>query len=911
VLRSHAVFERFYGRHEELALLLEALRVARFDERGSSIIVAGDSGVGKTRLLAEFGQAATEQRCTVLTGAALEYIHSPYAPILEALASDGRAPPDVLSVLTAPAADGRVDPDADRLRRFTIIENHLRRRAVGGAVVLIVEDLHWSDASTPDLLRHLTRRLRDAADVEADIPRAGAVVRLEREGASRVAVGPLPRSAIVAAIAATIPGDVSIPENEIDAICDLAEGRPFVAEELLRDAIARARRAESVEGSIVISLRTSVLERLAKFETGEREEMLCAAVIGREFDVSLLAEVVDRPLAAVQRTLRRARDAQLVVDNPRTARMAFRHAITREVLYRELLLGEAIQLHSRIADVLEAGDLQTRADEIAYHWWAARSPRAVAWNERAAERASAIHAYADAAVFYERALDLAPREGAEYPRILQSVAFALTTSGEVERARARSEEAVRALRGRGMFEEARRQMLFVARQYYETGDVENAIRCVQLIREELRDVTPGPAHFAAETTLGAMLAMQGREQESLQILDAAEALEVDKEAIDLCRAANARGLAFEALDRYDESIAAYERALHLAEGFGRADLVAHMHGNVGSTALNLGRMEQALTSLEQAVSAAKAGGHTRALALLNIELARAVLRLGEIARCRRICQEVLSTRHVSIKGELLVQAVDLRLRTLQLDSDLPGPGELSQLLMRAFGHGEMHSIVEVGAAVAAAYLTSGDRDSAARTIADVLARLPTPAFGYLAFDLAASIGSADDVAIARDLLIRTEARGRNEAARAHRLLFEARCAARRGDEAESRATAMSAAEAFRALPWPVEEAESLEVAGDPSGALAIFRRVGATRQVRRLEDALGVRRSQETRGPEGLSRREQQVAELLVRGDSYREIGDALGIGERTVETHAKSVYRKVGVKSRFDLATLLRARAG
>ena len=108
----------------------------------------------------------------------------------------------------------------------------------------------------------------------------------------------------------------------------------------------------------------------------------------------------------------------------------------------------------------------------------------------------------------------------------------------------------------------------------------------------------------------------------------------------------------------------------------------------------------------------------------------------------------------------------------------------------------------------------------------------------------------------------------------------------------------------------IEEAEALEVAGDVEAALAVYRRIGATRAARRLEDALGVRRSAETRGDGGLSRREEQVAELLCQGLPYKDIGDRLGIGERTIETHAKAVYRKLGVKDRRELMTRRRPRA-
>jgi DNA-binding CsgD family transcriptional regulator/tetratricopeptide (TPR) repeat protein len=921
---SRALFHGFYGRREELRVLTETLRAARLDGRGATILVSGDAGVGKTRLVRELAHVARSERSSVLIGAALEYIRTPYGPIVEALSSDGRTPAEVLSLLSAPPADKNLNAEQDRLRRFVGVEGFLRRRAAAGdPVVLIVEDLHWSDASTLELLLYLTHRLADAGvvmiatyrtvDIEADLPRAGSVVRLLREGAVGLTLEPLARGDIATAIRATVPAGVSIAKTEIEEICDLAEGRPYVAEELLRDAIVRATQDPNSPHrghSVVISLRTSVLERLRGFEDSDRELMLCAAVVGREFDAALLTQILDRPLTEVQRTLRRAQSAQLIVDDERTGLVAFRHAITREVLYQELLSSERRALHARIADALQERDPEAFAAEISYHWWAARSPKAVEWNEWAGDRASAIHAYADAAAFYERALDLIEPENEGYPRILQAIAFALCTSGEIDRARAFCEQAVRVLRVRGRKEAALRQMLYVARQYYEIGDVENALKTTELVRSEVRSTPVDAVWFAAETTLAAILAVQGRPDESIAILDRASAADGQKDKTDLCRAANARGLAQAAIGAFDDCIASYQRALRIAEELDRADLMAHMHGNISNVCVYLGRMELAISSSERAIAIAEAGKHTRTLVLLKADLAQALLYMGQVSRAREVCTEVQSSRHVSIVGQLTTRAVDLRLRTLLLGVEMPSPEELANALSRALEYGESQMIAGVGGAVAEAQLASGDEAAAATTLRRVFERLMSPEFGYAVFDLAASIGTEADIASARRLLDRAAAGGQNGAALAHRLLFDARCSGRGGDPDRCRALATQAAAAFSELPWPLEAAAALEVAGDLDGALAIYRRVGASRLVRRLEDVQGVRRSTQTGAFGALSRREEQVAELLVRGHAYRAIGDELGIGERTVETHAKSIYRKLGVKTRFDLARL-RERAG
>jgi DNA-binding CsgD family transcriptional regulator len=904
-----ALFHAFYGRRDELAGLREVVRTARSEQKGAIVLLSGDAGVGKTRLLEELEQDPIVVNSCALRGWAADYISRPYGPIIEALASDGKTPPEVVGALDAPAVDA-LEPQGDRLRRFGIVEAYLRRRAIkDGLICVALEDMHWSDAASLEFLLYLTRRIQDAAivvlatyrtpDIESSLDVTAGVMRLYREGARELNVEPLKRTEMLAAIADTIPSGVSVPPAEIDAICDLAEGRPFVAEELLRDAIVRAR-TEKASRSVVISLRASVLERLVGFDPNEREMLMVGAVAGREFEPELVATVLAARLQDVERTFRRARDAQLVVEDRRTGLIGFRHAITREVLYREMLASERREMHRRISVALDTAD-DAKQSEVAYHLWAAHASGAVEANEQAGDRAAAIHAYADAARFYEHALELADRTGDAYPRLLQTLAFALCTSGAVARARLCCEQAVESLRGRGLQERALRQMLYVARQYYETGDAESAVATVERVREELRPLGPSALHYAAEVTMTGIISLQGKGVESIRMLDDAAAMHAVKDRIDVCRASINRGLAHTALCEYQWAIAAFQAAIPIAHELDRADLAAHAHGNVGTIACYVGRPRLSLESFERAIAIARERRHLRTLMFLKADFCDTLVLAGDIARSRTVVAEVLESPQASYAAKIMGRVCATRLGSLSLEDALPDGNDLVEQLDAAIEYGEAQTIASVAAAVAEAQVTAGSAN-VAETVERALQHLETPGLSHRICDYAARVGGVQTVGVARDLLLRATRAGQNPAGEAQLLLFDARLAARRADEGEARSLALRAAEAFRSFPWPVEEAEALEVAGDLEGALAIYKRIGATRPARRLEDALGVRRSPQTRAAGVLSRREEEVCDLLVRGRSYKAIAEELGIGERTVETHAHSVYRKLGVKTRLEL---------
>ncbi|HEX3368721.1 MAG TPA: AAA family ATPase, partial [Candidatus Cybelea sp.] len=309
-------FEHFVGREPELTRLLAAFRKTKAEGTGTALVIGGDAGVGKSRLLRELENRVRRERCLVLHGVCVEYVSTPYEPLIEALIAGDRASP--LERELRGLAERVVAPETERLRRFRLVEEHLRRRcAEAGAVLVAVEDLQWSDAATLDLWRHLARRLSDAPvlivgtyrseEISRDASRAAQLSRAVREGVVNLRLEPLTDAEIGSLLSRA---DTSMPleAQHRDRIVDLSEGNPLVAEELLRSALDGERaEGEGIPGSIA----ASIIQRLRAMSLNEQEALLAAAVIGRDFDAGLIAALIDAREDDILAALRRARNVQL------------------------------------------------------------------------------------------------------------------------------------------------------------------------------------------------------------------------------------------------------------------------------------------------------------------------------------------------------------------------------------------------------------------------------------------------------------------------------------------------------------------------------------------------------------------------------------------------------------------------
>jgi predicted ATPase len=439
------------GRHAELGRLGEALDRARRGT-GSIVLIAGEAGVGKTRLAEEL---AERSRAAVLWGRASQGAPVPYGPIVAALRAYLRANPGGLRgcgalephlALLLPEL-GKPAQAGDRATLFEGLRCAFEQAAGGDEPLLVIlDDLQWSDDATLEVLPALAGPLAElpmllvAAYRSDGLPRHHMLrrVRHELRRAGRldeIALGPLEPSQ-TADLVLQILGSAPAP-SLARAIHDRTQGVSFFVEELARallltNSVTKGPKglelAKGGEVPVPDTVRDAVLIRASELSPEGRAAAEAAAVAGEEFDLDLLAEVSNPD------SLAELLASGIVIERD-GGRAKFRHALTREALYADVPWLQRRALHRRLAAELEATG--AKGMEVATHWLGARH-EAEARDAllRAAQQSRAVHAYRDAARAGRQALELWPEGEDEARRIeaLQSYANSTELGGELAEA---------------------------------------------------------------------------------------------------------------------------------------------------------------------------------------------------------------------------------------------------------------------------------------------------------------------------------------------------------------------------------------------------------------------------------------------------------------------------------------------
>ncbi len=405
---------------------------------GGAVLLGGDAGVGKTRLLTELGAMARDRGWYVLVGHCLNFAGDslPYVPFSEVFGAIMRDAPVLGGTLLqqAPALarllpGRRVLSDAgddsgdrqgaySREELFEAVLGALELVARGAPVLLVVEDVHWADPSTRDLLRFIfTRRLPAAAavvvsyradDLHRRHPlRADAAEWARLPGVTRLMLAPLGEEAVRAMVHELQPA--GLPETAVSSIVSRAEGNAFFVEEL----VVAARRGQPVLSADLADL---LLVHLDAADADSRTTLRAISVAGRSVTHTLLERVVERSGLELDldRALRTAIDRSLLV--ARAEGYAFRHALLAEAVYDDLLPGERTRWHQAYADVLGSGAGDGTAAELARHALAANdATTALRAAIRAGDEAMTVGGPAEALTHYEMALGLLARPGAPSP----------------------------------------------------------------------------------------------------------------------------------------------------------------------------------------------------------------------------------------------------------------------------------------------------------------------------------------------------------------------------------------------------------------------------------------------------------------------------------------------------------------
>jgi class 3 adenylate cyclase len=431
---------RLVGREQQLFALEDALLAAH---RGESRLVAlgGEAGVGKTRLAGELAKGARRMGWNVLLGACSEAeLPVPYLPMVEALGnylsgqdigligeSLGAARRELAQLFPQLGVEEPVTPVGDpgqaKLRLFEAVVGLLARAARDQGLLLILEDVHWADSATRELLDHLCRRLTSmralllltyrSDELDRRHPLAPVLQSWRRSGtAELITLAPLDRSQVAEVISAILDGEQVEPAFR-ELMYARSEGNPFVVEEMLKEVIDRAGAQRSTDGwqrrsleqlGIPDTVRDAILLRFARLDPAEAEVLQAGAVLGRTFDYPTLLATSGASEAAVHRALE-VGVAQQLLDElaAATANYRWRHALTQEAISTEIVLPRRQALHGRAADALIAAG--AGALVVAGHLLGAgRFQEAVPACLKAAEEAEASFAFADALELLELAL---------------------------------------------------------------------------------------------------------------------------------------------------------------------------------------------------------------------------------------------------------------------------------------------------------------------------------------------------------------------------------------------------------------------------------------------------------------------------------------------------------------------------
>ncbi len=951
-MTSRVTSARLVGRAHELAEL-ELAYADAVAGRPSLASVAGESGVGKSRLLAEAERRLAAGGARVLQGDCVDLGEGelPYAPLVAALRPLARAggpaletlPPDLREELRAflPGLPGSAGSSQGRL--FEALLALLDALSAQDPLVLSIEDLHWADSSTRAFLSFLARsicgqRLLVMASYRPDElhrrhPLRPLLAALEREPrARRIELQPLTE----AELAEQLEGILGAPPADELArrLWMRSEGNPLFTEELLASGL-------DGRGALPPTLRDALMLRVERLPEAAQDVVRVLAA-GQRLPHDVLAEATDHGQRELNDALREAvADHILVADHDGSYR--FRHALLGEVVHDDLLPGERAQLHVRLARALEerVGAEEPEAHlaaAIAHHWFAAGDqPAALAAAVRAAGAAERIHARAEAATLLERALELwhrvpgaAELVGAGEAELLLRTARAHDAGPEAGRVVALVERGLALVDEQAEPDLAARLLERLAHAQWSLGDQERALATAQRALDLLPDGAPSVARATVLGWWAKRLMLMGRLHRAVEAAGRAidEAVAVGDLAAE-SRSRNALGVSLMGLGHTEAGIAALEWAMELAR---TADLPQELSSasiNLGDALHLAGRSADAVATTRRGLEELDAGQHT----WMRFALAEFLTDMGQLAQAEELLP--LRVRRPSGTAHLFHELVRAAL-CLHRGEHEPARAHLEAARPHAETTVEPQFSGPYGVLVADLALREGDLPRARAALETALERIVTctdDAARVARVAAAAVVLEAAAAQRARDLsedpapaIARAEQMAAYVAGAAGQPVEDAReaetvAALARARGADDPELWEHAADAWAAIGRPLaaaadrlRAAEAHVVAGTREPAAALVAEVAALASDRGAGWLASEARSLAARarlrlpgasapeqddavGPEtaaedpfGLTPREQQVLALLAEGATNRRIGEELFMAEKTASVHVSRI---------------------
>jgi DNA-binding CsgD family transcriptional regulator len=985
----------FVGRHAELQALRQFIDQMQ-SRRGQAVLIAGEAGIGKSRLLAEVQTYAVAQGCLPFRISCFQSDSAlPYAPLFAPLqsylwpAAQSSHSPQFFSLLEelalllpelAPASSPlsarlyshHLEPEQKKYRLLMTLNDIFAQLATEQPLVMLVEDVHWSDESTLEFLLHLMRRAATLPIVFLLTYRSDEIgpelrrwlAQLDREHRSHdLHLARFSRPEVDTLLQAILRLERPPHPHLLETLYTLTEGNPFFVEELLKSMILSGR-VEVQEGrweskpigelEIPRTVQASVQQRSEQLSPDARRVVHLAAVMGRHFDFTALQALTQHSEFELLALMKELIAAQLIIEESEE-RFVFRHALTRQALYNNLLARERRLYHEAIARTLEriySPNLERWSADLAYHFYeAAAWEQALFYSMQAGEHARMLYALRPALEHFTRGIEAARQLDRSLPLAL--------------------------LRARGLTYEMLGELRLAL------ADLESVLRQAQLAEDQ-------PAEWQALLDLGLLWTGQS----------------------------------------YEQAGHFYQRAFELAQTMGQPAALANSLNCLGNWHLNLGRPPEAHRYHQEALTLFQQLQDHRGIADTLDLLGMASYLGADLVQGTRDYQQAVELFHSQGQQHGLISSLTtltMRAPTYQTDTMVPAmeslmeaaqDGERALKIAREIGHrsGELYAMIMLGICLGSqgAYQPAFELAQQSLTLAheidhrqwitaahvalgalytEVLA-LPQAmqelqqafeaakeiqslhwvqnavSFLVLAYVRQGEFAQAERVLQAHldpDAAIRTLGqrllwRARGELALAQgdgafalqvveRLFSSAanlapehilpRLAKLRGDalfllgqseaaEAEfSQAQAVASRQGAKPLLWRIHASlanlyqarERLDEASQHSQAthqllaeLALqvpdSLRTGFSEQALRLLPPAQQSTAQPTgqsasvtSDPDALTGREREVAVLLAQGHSNRQIGEQLVVSERTAETHVRNILAKLNFTSRTQIA--------
>jgi DNA-binding NarL/FixJ family response regulator/tetratricopeptide (TPR) repeat protein len=945
------------GRSAELEAIARAVEAGRSGP--AAVTIAGEPGIGKTRLLAELAARADADRRLVLEGAGAEIAQrSPFAAIadalddylaslnpriLEALSAEERA--ELARVFPALAGDEgpkRKRPAGERFRAHRAVRALLDLLAVHRPVVLIVDDLHWADEATLELLTHLVRRP----------PRGPVLLALAHRGVLREPLGPAlaeaERDGRVEALhpRPLSPGEADELLEELSAkdhaaLHSASGGNPLYLRELARAGTAPS--GNGYAGSYAVdevpaAVSAAIGAELAGLGAATLGFVRSAAVLGDVFELNVAAEVSGLAAREATACLDELLEDDLfrATDLPRAFR--FRHPIVRHAVYELCPVGRRLDAHARAAAALARRGVSAtaRARHVELSADRGDEPAIALLTEAAADAAS--RAPATAAYWYTAALRLLPDDPARRLPLLVPMAQCLGAAGRLVEARHTLEGLLHLLPVDDRAQHGR-LVATCAGIDHLLGDHARATARLRSTLAEL-DGVPTPQTTALKTQLAANAFFTGdfdtQREWSIAALSDAEALGNPAD----------RGAAIALLGCAEYMVSEVKGAReHLAEAEQLLDqmddrqVARHLTSYTwcGICEVYLERFDRSLDVHDRCLATSRAFGQDFVSALARIGRSLALTCQGRLAEAAEEADTAVETAELLGQAQFLTWALWVRAWAAHQCGDLDGAERLGVRAIELGSQAEDPVTVMAHCHLAETRLERGAPPDRVRD--DLLAAAGGPelppierAFRSRWYELLSRAelraGDVDAAAVwaerawaAADGL---EMPGRScEALRAR-----ARVMLARGKAAAAARDALEAVEQAERAGLPIEAGRArilagraLAAANEPVRAVAELQRAHealtscgaehdrdeAARELR----ALGKRVARHGaagagEGLDALSAREREVAGLVAEGRTNREVAAALYLSEKTVENHMSRIFGKLGVSSRLQVATAI-----